>query len=124
MQSAPCCRLTAFRQLTSNEHRNDGEDLFVVGIRRHVTEADTRQTGAREEQRRYVRRGIVWNVGKIFANGIVELVRQLEEPTCRSNIKYAHRNACMRLGNEASLKYFRKTAALFLESHVIVAVCR
>lgn len=49
--------------LTSNEHSNDGEDFLVVGVRCHVTEPYTRQTGASEEQRRYVRRGIVWNVG-------------------------------------------------------------
>ena len=46
--------MDAQRLLTSNEHDADGEDLFRVGVGRHVAEADRRQTAEREVERRDV----------------------------------------------------------------------
>jgi len=42
--------LTKRRWLTSNEHGDDGEEFFGVGVCWHITEADTSKAGAREIQ--------------------------------------------------------------------------
>jgi len=70
-------------RLTSDEHGDDREDLLGVGVGGDVAEADRREAGAGEVERRDVGR----HAGQTGQHRPVhyrrvELVRQLIQPTC------------------------------------------
>ena len=66
---------------TSDKHSGDGEDLLGVGVGRDVAEADRRQTCAGEVQSRDVRSHRVGEICSFSIDRIVELFRQLIQPS-------------------------------------------
>ena len=75
------CEAT-FRR-TSDEHGGDREDLLGVGVGRDVAEADRRETGTGEVERRDVRGHRAGQVRAFAVDRIVEFLRQLVQPAYR-----------------------------------------
>lgn len=63
-----------------NQHNDDGEDFFGVGVGGHVAKTDGSQAGSSEVQGSQVRRGDVRPVQDIVS----QARRQLPQPACRS----------------------------------------
>ncbi len=69
------------KTLTSEQHGEDGEDLLHVGVGRHVAEADGRERGEREVERRDVLGADVGSAGRVVREvRTVDLVTQVVEP--------------------------------------------
>ena len=67
---------------TSDEHGDNREDLLGVRVRRHVAEADARQTRAREVERRDVGAVRERRMHRLVVDRPVKLLRQLVQPAC------------------------------------------
>ena len=65
---------------TSNEHRNDGENLFDIRVWRHISKSDARQASAGEVKSRNVGACHVRQVVRLVKNRCIQLFRQLVKP--------------------------------------------
>ncbi len=67
--------------LTSNKHRDDGEDFLIGRIWRDVSEADARQTAHHEVKAGDVDAAPTWTASHIYTVEGIRPLRQLKQPT-------------------------------------------